>query len=373
MTIAAILEAIMSATPPTVMDISRRLLSVALPLPLFFGEREPTARPGGADEQRPAPQPTVVVVRFWLDGEKIVVGQTVQSEILHDLQATVTVSNWPEEAEDLFLTCISVEPPSAYEMPTFRFTRPKGVPPFEITDKKRLLLHLPQAISARPLEFTYRAHFHPADGAPLLSVEGEKHLRFQSYDIERNPQSGYREVDRALCKMREVIRLQPGIGDREISDFLRIMTAIGRLAGQSLQDALFRGDYKEARFQSEVKAFLRSDPRIGSELEEHPRAAGGITDLSFRGVRIELKVSDDVHMNLDDASRYLEQVSQYVAGSDRRLGVLCVLDSSPKTTAPSPVGNDMGVRSVGTQERPAVQIGVVIVRGNLELPSELST
>jgi hypothetical protein len=36
-----------------------------------------------------------------------------------------------------------------------------------------------------------------------------------------------------------------------------------------------------------------STPRIGSELEEHPHAGRGITDLSFRSIRVELKFEEE--------------------------------------------------------------------------------
>jgi hypothetical protein len=45
----------------------------------------------------------------------------------------------------------------------------------------------------------------------------------------------------------------------------------------------------EPAFQKEIRQYLRSRPEIGGELDEHPHAAGGITDLSFRGIRLELK------------------------------------------------------------------------------------
>jgi len=67
------------------------------------------------------------------------------------------------------------------------------------------------------------------------------------------------------------------------------MKAIGNFMGQSVQDGLFPTAISESEFQNKVKQFLRGKPEIGSQLEEHPRAAGGITDLSYRGIRIELK------------------------------------------------------------------------------------
>jgi len=118
---------------------------------------------------------------------------------------------------------------------------------------------------------------------------------------------------------------------------------------------------------------LRSDRRIGAELEEHPHAAGGITDLSFRGIRLQLKVESSDTVTADSVQRYSQQTIQYVAGSDRRFGALCVLDCSEKTEAPGSAANDLFLH-VADPPRSGLPIllGVVIVRGNLRKPSSYS-
>jgi hypothetical protein len=86
----------------------------------------------------------------------------------------------------------------------------------------------------------------------------------------------------------------------------------------------------------EVRKFLRSRPNIGAELEEYPHAAGGITDLSFRGLRLELKLEDRQNIALEACKTYLGQTTSYVGANGKRLGVLCVLDCSPKCGRRSP-------------------------------------
>jgi hypothetical protein len=151
------------------------------------------------------------------------------------------------------------------------------------------------------------------------------------------------------------------------------MTALAAIAGQALQDSLFPGRWREDDFQKEVRRMLRSDRRIGAELEEHPHAAGGITDLSFRGIRLELKVEADEIVTADNAQGFFQQIIQYVAGSDRRFGVLCMLDSSEKTAAPCSPANDVFLHVADSPNvgLPLI-LGVVIVRGNLQKPSSFS-
>lgn len=210
----------------------------------------------------------------------------------------------------------------------------------------RVLLKCPVAFFARPLEFAYRARFWPDPTDTSLFIQGQRHLRVQCFDPLRCPQSGYTQVDQKLLEIRDRARRLPAIRDTELQTFLVLMTAVGAVAGQSLQDNLFAGKRSESDFQKEMRRLLRSDRHIGSDLEEHPNAAGGITDLSFRGIRLELKVETDDLVTIDSASRYSQQTVQYVAGSDRRFGILCILDCSPKTTAPGSVANDVFLNEI---------------------------
>ena len=205
-------------------------------------------------------------------------------------------------------------------------------------------------------------------------VQGQRHLRVQCFDPIRDPQSGYFEVDKRVLEVRDEVRRVIAVSDIELNNFLLLLTAVGGVAGQSLQDTIFAQKISETEFQGEMKKLLRLNPRIGSQLEEHPHVAGGITDLSFRGIRLELKVESNQFVTEDVASRFIQQTAQYVAGSDRRLGMLAVLDCSPKNEAPGTAANDILAKMVQPPSGRGLPIciGVIIIRGNLAKPSDLS-
>jgi hypothetical protein len=353
--------------------IAELLLHVPLPLPLFINI-EPRGRAPG---QLPSVQPEVSVafLSFSLQDGDFADPQTIEPELLHDLSVEVRVSRWPQGAEELVLDAVSAEPPDVYSLPRFSFQRPDGDPPYTLRKSGRMLLRVPQALAARPLEFAYRAWFSPESCGARLVVEGQRHLRVQSYDPERNPISGYAEVDQRLIAIRREARMHPGVRDKPLGSFLTILAALGGIAGQALQDGLFHGKWTESRFHRDMLRRLRDRKEIGSELEEHPRAGGGLTDLSFQRIRIELKVEPNQYVSTEEAGRFLGQTSQYVVGSDSRFGVLCLLDCSPKTGAPASVANDIALQTVlppGSAGGVPLFIGVVIVRGNLATPSDLS-
>jgi hypothetical protein len=141
--------------------------------------------------------------------------------------------------------------------------------------------------------------------------------------------------------------------------------------GQSLQDNIFSGLWPEKEFQTEVRKALRSEPTIGSALQEHPRAAGGIIDHSLRNIPIELKSETERNLSLVDCRQFVEQTTSYAVGGGKRLGALCVLDTSPKSSSPFPAEDGMGILYKASPNGD-VPVITMLIQGNLTQPSHLS-
>jgi hypothetical protein len=233
------------------------------------------------------------------------------------------------------------------------------------------VLVVPQHFSARPFEFKYMAHFLPANSEQPVETAGHRTLLLEGIDFSRHALTGYANLERKLMTIRDQLRTLVGIGQPELLDALTLAAPLANLAGQGRQDNRFKSMISEPQFQAEVRAFLRSQPNIGADLDEHPHAAGGITDLSYKGVRLELKVEDKQNITLEDCDRYLAQTASYVAANDKRLGVLCVLDCSPKKRPAFPAEDGIGVRVHKTTETPIFVI-TILIQGNLAMPSSFS-
>jgi hypothetical protein len=314
----------------------------------------------------------VVFVSFTVDGVPVADPHVITPNELHDLDVTVQVSRWPSGAR-LVLDALTVEPvPAIGQLPRFELDHPATEPPHKVQHGGRLHLNVSQPIAARPLEFVYRAFFTPEQPGLKVVVEGERRLRVRSHDPARNPVTGYVEVDLRLLAIRDQLRGFGSLRDKDVDNFLTLLTALGQMAGAALQDKLFPGKISEAEFQSRVRDRLRANPRIGAQLQEHAMAAGGIMDLSLHELTLELKVEANKLVVPADVDGYSQQAAQYTAGVDKRLGTLCVLDCSDKKSAPGSVANDIFLRTVPPPGQPGglpLLIGVVIVRGNLPLPS----
>lgn len=371
------------ATVEQVEDAAKRLLCTPLPWPEFgvvAATRPPRANTEPAAESPPETG-AVAFLTFRMNGAPIPEPHILQPNVLYDLELDATFSRWPDGVKRVRFSPLHVEPAGVVAAPTFEFGAPEsstGAARYLATTHGRLQISVPQDFLARPLEIRYAAFCETTDGADtpsegVLSVQGQRRLVIQSFDPRLNPVTGVTAVDVRLLEVRQEAR-RHGLRDFELAKFLTLLGAAGRLAFKALADNIYPGTWSEARFQADVRSRLRDDPLIGSELEEHPAAAAGITDLSFHKIRLELKVDDSGVMTSETAvARFGQQTAQYVVGSDRRAGVLVVLDYAQKDQAPPSLENDMAVAALEPPGggRP-VLIGVVVVRGNLSRPSSLS-
>jgi len=383
---------------------------VATPLPMPWEDRErngirvPRAhrrqRPGnmeGNDDARPEPAPRpAAFLTFWLNEELLATPHHIHPDVIYDLHVQVQFSRWPRELEVLLLVPLHVELAGTLDVPTFRFDirdvprNSAGEPRYDeritLEGHGRVRVHAPLDLFARPMQVRYVGEAEIAtSGDPWvgrrrrpsamdIDVHGQHTIELRSYDLAQNPISGFRSVDERILQLRDTARRE-GLSAEELTHFTTLLAAAGRIAAEAVADNLYPGVLSEAEFQRDVRTRLRATPRIGSALEEHPRAAGGITDLSFHKIRLELKTQDDAPAAIQEAvARYGEQTAQYVAGSDRRTGVLMVLDTTAKSAAPRDVGNDIDIAIVsgpGDQGR-SIVLGVVLVQGDLARPSDLS-
>jgi hypothetical protein len=353
--------------------LCRRLAQVALPIGMFGdAPKGPKLEGPFAEHQREReapPELNVAFLSFTVDGEPADQLNFLTPREMHDLEIEVRVSRWPENATELRLSAISIEVPGAYAFPQFRFERPTGAaPPFVLRERGRAIIHAAQALRAQPFEFRYAAEFSPKSAEQPVSVVGHRTLRIESVDFHNSSLTGYPAVDRKLLEIRNNLRRLPAMPRADLDVAMLFLVPLASLAARAVQDDLYPNRIGEAEFQSGVRDELRRSPPIGGELEEHAHAAGGETDLSLRGLRLELKVEPTRRLTLPDCQQFIEQTAAYAVGSGKRLGVLCVLDVSPKDQAAFPAEEGIGVLHAAS----GVPVVAILIQGGLARPSDLS-
>jgi hypothetical protein len=353
-------------------NICENLARLPLPVGVFADEIPSYQQATSKEDEAEAPKPAelaVAFIRFSADGAPADELHFLAPNVMHDLDVEIRVSYWPDGAAVLRLYPVSIEPRSSYELSTFEFPRPSGEPPYYLSQKGRALLKVPQALHASPYEFRYAAAFDIEPAEPAIVV-GQRNLRFESYDPTLAPMTGYRDIDEKLMRIRDQLR-KSLVAPEDVKNTLLVLKCLGNLAGRALQDALLKEATKEKDFQTQGRDELRRAPYIGEELEEHPASSGGITDLSFRRIRIELKYDDAAPLEVKDCVRFLGQTAMYATGSGKRVGVLCVLDNSAKPNGPFPAADGIELLQHPVQTG-SVLVATVLIQGNLPLPSALS-
>lgn len=359
-------------TPPDGKTFLADLARQPLPLGIFAShpEERPTFQGVDCGTAESKPKLAVAFLEFNIDGRPVAEIDHMPPNVVHDLELHVRVSWWPEKAESLVLKPLSVESTNLYELPTFKVSAPAGDSPHTFTVRERAVLAVPQSFFSRPLEFKYCAEFQPLSVEQPVEVVGQRALKLESVDWRRDPQTGYANIDQRILNIRDVLRRMP-VSQEEIAICLKLLVCLGKQAGQALQDNAFPGVWPEKEFQAEIRKLLRNEPTIGSALQEHPRVAGGIGDLSYQGVPIELKAETGAPLTLEDCKKFTQQATSYAVGNGRRIGMLCVLDTSPKSRPPFPAENGIGVL-LREDDGNALPVVTILIQGNLTPPSRFS-
>jgi hypothetical protein len=357
-----------------VAKVAASLAAIPLPVGVYSAEisgRQSSRIPdeGGEVQAKPV-ELSVAFVKFTIDGKPLAEMHYVSPGEMHNLDIEVRVSRWPVGATGLILEPVTIEHPDAYKMPIFSIAAPSGTGPFQLKQNGRAAITIPNHFNARPYEFKYVARFEPRGSEQPVETIGQRTLMLEGMDLARQPLTGYQHIDQKLIEIRNTLRVSPHMVQQELADALMLAFPLANLAAQSVQDNVFNSAIDEKEFQKRIRSFLRSHAMIGNALEEHPHASRGITDLSFKGIRLELKSEKETHLSLANCERFVPQAASYAVGSGKHLALLCVLDGSPKTTPPFPVEDGIGVFKHQSSETP-VYVLAILIQGNLAKPSAL--
>jgi len=325
----------------------------------------------GSPEEAEKLETTVAFLKFDIDGEPAKHWNYLKPGTSYDLTIEVRVSNWPKGANVLSLTPVTIDIREQNWLPSFKFDKPEGEGPFIFTGTRRAVLEVAHSFGSRPYEFLYAAEFDDARGCRDVAIVGHRRLLLEGTDVVSNPLTGFSNVDRHLLSIRNKLRTVPGLHSDDVANTMIILGGLGNLAAQALKGGLFEAVTSEAQFQYKATEMLRSRSDIGEHLQGHPEAAGGITDLTFRDIPIELKVENSKVLFPKDFSKYFDQTAAYAIGLGKRIGVLSVLEASQKSAPVGVVEDDIEVFVHQTGQSP-IAIVVVVVRGGFPKPSYYS-
>lgn len=336
---------------------------------------------GTAAEREEDAGSAVVKVLFTLDGLSWMTPQAIRSQVQHDLSGIVDLHHWPPRLPFLEIDFVSTGPPGTYTLAPIRLVR-EGTEPFHLSLRSSLIVHHSQSLLSQPVVLKTRARFVSEDGAAGRPAEviGHSELQFRALDQSSYPVlTTYPAIDIQLPKvLQEAQAALPSISLADFNDFTRVLIYLARYAGMVQQSGVFKGSkVREVNdFQKDLLRQLRMTD-LGSEVREGERLAGGILDLHYRNIVIELKVEDSTSDRAVLRAKYIEQPAQYTTPSVP-LSVTCILDMVEKERPPANVANNITLETPvlhGFEETAAEypsKVAVIIIDGNIRSPSSYS-
>ena len=346
------------------------LLLFANPPTRGFGEGFNPASNGDPEETEIL-KTTVAFLKFDIDGKPASHWNYLKPGTSYDLTIEVRVSHWPKGASVLSLTPVTVDIRERDWLPSFTFEKPEGDSPYILTGTGRAILEVAHSFGSRPYEFLYAAEFDDTSNCRDVAIVGHRRLLLEGCDFTSNPLTGFSNVDHHLLTVRNELRTIPGLHSDDIANTMIVLAGLGNIAAQALREGIFKTDTSERTYQQEATKMLRNRSDIGEHLQSHPEAAGGITDLTFEDIPVELKVENKTILFPKDCKKYFNQTAAYALGLGKKIGILSVLESSLKVEPVGIVEEDIEIfmYPIGQAQ---ITIVVVIVRGGLPKPSSYS-
>ena len=314
---------------------------------------------------------TVAFLKFDIDGEPAKQWNYLKPGTAYDLTIEVRVSNWPKGASFLSLSPVTIDIHEQGWLPNFKFEKPDGNEPFTFTGTKRAVLEVAHSFGSRPYEFLYAAEFDITNSYQDVAIVGHRRLLLEGSDVASHPLTGFSNVDKHLLSIRNKLRNFPGLHSDDIANTMIVLGGLGNIAAQALKEGMFESGTSEQQFQNKATEMLRSRSDIGEDLQGHPEAAGGITDLTFRDIPIELKVENSKVMFPKDFSKFFNQTAAYAVGLGKQVAVLSILETTKKSAPIGIIEDDIEVFIHQVGKSP-IAIVVAVVRGGFPTPSSYS-
>lgn len=365
---------------------SERLCSflLAIPLPTMFRKKEEEKalyqRPQNGVDQPTLP-PLVRIIAF-LDGIPFASPKHVKPGERYSLSFQARGLEWPKEAVRFRLDMLTTCPESEYVISEFTLDPPEQSADGEYQGEIPGIIKFNSGQSDVFYDTVFAVHgvFETADGniieAPVIGVHD---LRFKVLDDGKWPKGrGNGPQDKHILELVTQLCEDCPIVREELADLWSMLDALTNLLAIYAQEAIFKGtsDVSEREFHATVLHDLRR--MLGQEVQEHTSQAGGVTDIRFRGVIVELKVEKRNGDREYIVTKYTAQPTQYASVEARQVSILLVLDLTTKEKPPGDIRNDIILTDVETHggddsvKKYPSKAFVFVINGNMKSPSDYS-
>jgi hypothetical protein len=289
---------------------------------------------------------------------------------------------WPGDATRLRLDFLTTCPQSEFSVSEFALDAPSHSQngDYDAELSGYIKFNSAQSSLLDDLVFKIRGAFErSARGFLEVPIIGHNEMRLRVVSEDRHPLiSGNRLLDRHIEELLTTLLSDCHTIRDELPELLDMLLALTRLLATYAQEAIYkeRSDVSEPEFHATVLRDLRFI--LGQDVQEHPSQAGGIPDIRFKGVIVELKVEKKNGNREHISSKYSAQCVQYVAVEARQVSIILVLDLTSKDKPPTDIRNDIILTDVQTHggiDRVKAfpsKAFVFVINGNMKSPSSYS-
>ena len=327
-------------------------------------------------------RPFIIKVMLDVNGSPWSVPQVFQVGQIYDLNARLTVPGWPENAERLEIDYTSTITQDQYNITPLTIDRPSDDSFEEFEKRGSIEFPKAQSLLSEPIDVRLFANFHfpDEDTSPVpATVIGYRELKARVRSRDQEPLlTGYPSLDRRVADIIHEIESIENLSSSHREDFIEALRHVANYQGLAAQGGTYRegNTIQEDDFQRDLLRHLRG--LLGREVQEAPKQGGGITDIQYRSVTIELKVEKDISERSKLVEKYSGQPTQYSSSVGSTLGITCILDLAEKEKPPASLENEIQLVEPElhgySEEQPPnpTKIAVVFINGNLPPPSEHS-
>lgn len=214
-----------------------------------------------------------------------------------------------------------------------------------------------------------------SNGRKRIPVIGHDQLQFRvRAENSSILSSGFRRMDVHVQDLLQKLVAQQPSTRNEVKALLPLLDALVAVQSTFAQGGVFQSrSVSEAEFQQETLKCLRM--KLGEDVQEAPRQAGGTTDIRFRGAVVELKVENTLSDRSRMALKYGKQATQYQGVEARSIAIVLCLDLTEKDNPPGDLRNDVVLERIDTNDPAPFHPSWVLlfaVQGNLRSPSSYS-
>ena len=324
--------------------------------------------------------PEVVRIGVFIDECPIVAPQEISPAKIYSLKIVSRFSMLPESVKGIQFEFLSTLAPDQLSIGKCEVAMSAAdlASEQDIVAESSIVFPFEQNDPFRKVVVATSAYLVTDEKRVPVRVIGHDQLQFRVRSENRTLlSSGFPRMDAHLHDLlQKLIDERPELKD-ELQELLPVFDALVAVQATFAQGADFKykssGTIGEDEFQRETLKCLRM--RLGEDVQEGTQQAGGITDIRYRGVVIELKVEGKLTDRRIIAAKYGQQATQYAGVEARSISIVLCLDISDKTRTQGDIRNDVIVEKIETNEDSPDRESCVflfMVRANQRSPSSYS-